>query len=373
MEHTGTVPPVAVRAPELAELALADGPVVTVYLATEAEIANAAQRSEQRWKVLRAELAGGGAPPAALEAVDDLVPDAHRHGQTLAVVAGSEGLRHAEHQPEPPRRDLGRLGPLPSLAPLLEWRQAAPPYVVVLADRRGADLVAVRPGRPEQHREAGGADGPLTKAAPGGWSQRRYQQRAENTWQHNAGDAAGQLARLVGEVGARVVVAAGDERALQLLTAALPAAVAERVEVVEGGRAAGVSLDAMAADVETLVATAVAADTVEVLRKFREERGQHDRAADGPAATLAALAAAQADTVLVHDDPDDERTAWFGPEPGQVGTTAEEVASFGVERPRTGRLVDVAVRAALGTGAGVRVVPRGGGPRGGLGAILRWA
>jgi hypothetical protein len=34
--------------------------------------------------------------------------------------------------------------------------------------------------------------------------------------------------------------------------------------------------------------------------------------------------------------------------------------------------VDVAIRAALGTGAGVRLVPKAGGPTDGLGAILRW-
>jgi len=35
-------------------------------------------------------------------------------------------------------------------------------------------------------------------------------------------------------------------------------------------------------------------------------------------------------------------------------------------------LVDVALRAALGTGAVVRIVPGAGGPSAGVGAILRW-
>jgi hypothetical protein len=44
-----------------------------------------------------------------------------------------------------------------------------------------------------------------------------------------------------------------------------------------------------------------------------------------------------------------------------------------VDEPRQGRLVDVAIRAAIGTGAGVWIVPRSGGPTDGVGAVLRWA
>jgi hypothetical protein len=46
---------------------------------------------------------------------------------------------------------------------------------------------------------------------------------------------------------------------------------------------------------------------------------------------------------------------------------------MGVDEPQEARLVDVAVRAALGTGAGVRILPDGDVPTGRLGAILRWS
>jgi len=117
----------------------------------------------------------------------------------------------------------------------------------------------------------------------------------------------------------------------------------------------------------------VATETAAVLEKFREEAGEGRRAADGPEATLQALAMSQVGLLLVHEDPDDSRTAWFGPDPGQVGLTSEEVKAMGVDDPQQARLTDVALRAALGTGADVRVVPSAGGPTGGLGAILRWS
>jgi hypothetical protein len=56
-----------------------------------------------------------------------------------------------------------------------------------------------------------------------------------------------------------------------------------------------------------------------------------------------------------------------------VGLRPDILAALGVDAPTEAPLVDVAVRAALATGSGVRVVPAGDGPTGGLGAILRWS
>jgi hypothetical protein len=373
MESSGVTPSVAVRPSELVELAHASGPFATVYLTTEAEIENAAPRSELRWKALREHLTNEGAATDVLAAIDPSVVNAHRFGQCLAVVANTTGVVHVEHHQEPPKRDLGRWSPLPSLAPLIEWRQSSPPHVVVLADRRGADLFVFRPGAADGHREAGGASDPLTRSAPGGWSQRRYQQRAENTWERNADDVAKELARLVDESAARVVIAAGDVRALQLLQEALPDEITSILELVDGGRSPDGSLGSIADDVVRLVATVAARDTVAIVEKFREERGQADRAAEGPAATLAALAASQVEVLLVHDDPADQRQAWFGEEPGQLALNPDDVRELGARMPQAARLPDVAIWAALRTGAGVRIVPQAGGPGDGIGAILRWS
>ena len=93
---------------------------------------------------------------------------------------------------------------------------------------------------------------------------------------------------------------------------------------------------------------------------------------EGTGPTIAALAAARVDTLLIHDDPDDARTAWFGPEPGMVAESAAALADMGVDRPREARLVDVAIRAAFATGAAVRLIPSVGSVKDGIGAILRF-
>jgi len=372
VESSGVTPPAGVPTADLVELATGRGPFVTAYLTTEATVENAAQRAEVRWRSVRQTLAADGAPDEVLAAIDPLVADAHLRGEGLAVVARADGAVHVEHHHGAPALDRARWAPLPSLLPLLAWRQSTPAHVVVAADRKGADIVAVRREGPDLRLEAGGDDYPLSKVNAGGWSQRRYEERAENTWAQNADDVARQVSALAERVGARLVVVAGDVRAVTLLRHALPPELVELVREVGGGRSADGSGDVLVAETAALVEQAVAADTEALLEKFGEELGQADRAAEGVDATLRALAASQVEVLLVHDHPDDERAAWYGDDPTVVATNPAVLDSMGVDAPEEGSVIDVAVRAALATGAAVRVVPRDRAPVEGLGAILRW-
>jgi hypothetical protein len=168
------------------------------------------------------------------------------------------------------------------------------------------------------------------------------------------------------------VVAAGDERALAHLTRELHAQVADRVRILEGGRAAGADgIDESA--LADAVAEVVEADTDAVLAVFEQERGQADRAAEGATATMEALARAAVDVLVVADDVDLDRTAWYGPAPTALATSAGDLRGLGVDDPLEAPLVDVLLRAALGTSAGVRVVPADRAPKDGIGAVLRWS
>ena len=384
MESSGTTPtggqsPAAI--PDIAAAFDGPGPFVTVYLGTEAAVEQAAQQNEVRWRNLRRQLEQDGAPADALTAIDPLVLDAHRLGRTLAVVADDTGVRVVRHEPDPPARDAGWVAPLPRVGALIEWAQSAVPHLVVLADRAGADIVAftrradgIGAGEAQvvSVGEETGDDPGLRKTQAGGWSQRRYQRRAENQWENNAREVADQVAALAEEISARLIVVAGDVRALQLLRDHLPERTAELLREVDGSRAPGSGLDEIADDVVKLAATVVAEDTVEILRQFKQERGQGDLAVEGMKGTIDALAAARVDTLLIHDDPDDDRTAWFGPEPGMVGNSKDTVAGVGATEPQKARLVDVAIRAAFSTGAAVRIVPSAGSVKEGIGAILRF-
>lgn len=359
-------------APDLAELANCPGPFASVCLVTEGGIDNAAMRAEMRWKTLRGELDDAGAPEPVLAKIDEQVATAHLSGEGLGVVVATEAEPRVEHMAKAPVDDRASWGAVPSLVPILASRQSSPTCLVVLADRSGADLSVSCHDRPEVHRQAGDADHPMAKSAPGGWSQPRYQRRAENTWEHNADDVAAEVVTLVERFDPRVVVLAGDVRAVQLLQQALPSPVAERIAVIEGGRAEDGSRERITVAVEDVVRDAVDADTAQLLGKFDEELGQSDRAADGPEDTLAALARSQVEVLLVEDRRHDSRLSFVGEDATQVGLAAADVEAMGATDPRQAPLVDVAVWAALKTGAGMRIVPAESGMSGGLGAILRW-
>jgi hypothetical protein len=359
------------EAPDLAELVQRPGPFLTVQLATEASIENAAQHNQLRWRARREELASSETPEDVLGAVDPLVADAHLHGETLFVVASGEGVHHASHWPDLPFRDFGCWQTLPVLAPLLQLRQSLPPHVLVVADRSGADITAV--GTEVSHHSVDGDLEHGRKVQAGGWSHRRYQERAENVWKRNAKDVADAVSRLVLQVDAKLVALTGDVRAVQLLQAVLPKEVSALVQVLDGSRSVDGSAGVDSQQLNAALAEVSARDTTALLEKLAEEQGQDDRGAEGVRATAAALTMAQVQVLLIHDDPADARTAWFGSDPPLVALAADDLRELGIDEPQSGRLVDVFLRSALGTGAGVRIVSEAGRVREDVAAILRWA
>jgi hypothetical protein len=167
-------------------------------------------------------------------------------------------------------------------------------------------------------------------------------------------------------------VVAGDVREVQLLEEHLPPRVAALIEHAPGGRADDGSDAETEEWVHRWVATAESRTTVALLERFREERGQRDRAVEGPEATLRALTNHQVATLLVHDDWDDARRAFFARGCVPASTDRADPVLDNAGTIRDGRVVDVAIGAALSTGADIRMVPAHGGPAERIGALLRW-
>lgn len=351
-----------------------DGPFVTVYLTSRSDVAQAAQELEQRWKSVRRDLQAEGATDTALAALDTAVTGTnHAAGDTLALVTAGDEVVLDWHLPEPPVADAGWVSSLPRVATVLEAEQTLLPHLVVLLDRTGADVYGFTASGRGVEREIGDADTyDVKRFQAGGWSQRRLQQRQVNTWEDNAHEVAEEVARLAKRVDARLLAVGGDVYAVGFFKDALPKEILPLVREIDGAsRLPDGGADHVAEDVKRLVDTVVATETRDVVAKFQEERGQADRAADGPARTIEALQAARVQTLLVHDDVDDLRTAWFGSEPLHLGVDAASVTAMGVDEPREARAIDVCIRAAIGSGAEVRVVPKAV-LDGNLGAILRY-
>jgi hypothetical protein len=359
---------------DLIDLFRHGGPFATVYLTSRSDVPQAAQELEQRWKAVRRSLESQGAGDAALDALSDAVASTnHAAGDTLALVAAGDTVLLDWHLPEPPRADVGWWSSVPRVATVLEADQTMLPHLVVLVDRTGADVYGFTAGGRAIEREIEGTDADDVKHfQAGGWSQRRYQQRQVNTWEDNAHEVAGEVARIAKRTDVRLIALGGDVHAKRFFSDALPTELQGLLRDIGGAtRHADGGTDHVAEDVKRLVDTVVSTETVAVLQEFEEERGQHDRAADGPARVVEALQRAQVRTLLVHDDVDDDRTIWFGPEPLHVGLDEAAVKAMGVDEPMEARAVDVCIRAAIGSGADVRVVPKAVLDRN-VGAVLRY-
>jgi hypothetical protein len=305
---------------------------------------------------------------ALAEAITGVFPDA----AGVVAIADDSGVQLVEPLPQAPRAEIARLHELPALAPVLEHRQGTIPFVLVVTDRQGADLFwSGTDNDGETHVEGG--DGPIRKVHAGGWSQERFQRRAENTWSRRPprSPRRSHASPSGSSRGSSPSQATSGWCSSSASTS--PPSSADSCATSPAARSEDGSDDARADAIRRWVRTAVAEDTVAILQLFEQERGQNDRAADGPAATLAALREARVDVLLVHDDSNDTRIAYFlDDDPTQVSEDLDMLASLNLGRPRQGRLVDVAIRAALATGRGVRVVPNAGPVSDGVGAILRW-
>ncbi|MGN6333468.1 MAG: baeRF2 domain-containing protein [Motilibacteraceae bacterium] len=361
---------------DLAPVSTATGPFASAYLDTTHTTPDADTLIDGRWRAQRARLAEQGADEATLAAMDEVVgfDPQHPGPQGQAVVAAGGRVLLVEHLPAPPRREVARWSTVPHLMPLVVQRASVVPHVVVVADRIGAEVTAYGPGG-EAHEEVEGSDLYIRKVQAGGWSQRRYQDTAEEMWKHNADQVAQRVDALVKETGARLVVAAGDTRALVALEEHLgEAAKAVLVRVEEGGRAEGADREGLQRHVERLVAEVAAREELALLDRFREQRGQMSRAVEGLAGVVEAARKAQIDTVLLVDRPDSTATLWAGAEPLALGTSAEEVRALGVDEPFEDRADALLVRALAGSDASLVVVPGEEEPLlDGIGAVLRYA
>lgn len=357
---------------DLTHLYEADGPFVTVHVVTPSATEDAAQQLEIRWKDLVRELDDRGADPATRDALSE-ARGGHTGGASrLLVAAGGQVLLNRDLSLAP-AQDTVHVGPLPRLLPVVEERGREVRSLVVVTDREGADIAVHGPrGDAEDAVDGGSA---VQQGSSGGFGELAHLHRVEQSWEQSAGAVAERIEHFARTTKPEVVVLAGDQRAVELVREALPAPLAGLVTVVPGTRHADGSEQLLSDRVAEALRAHRAAEVVELLGRYAQERGQQDLAADGAAATVAALRMAQVDTLLLGDPVDEEQEAWLGPDPTLLALDRQELVDLGVAEPVSAPLVDVLIRAAVGTAAAVRRVPDSldDAPTDGVGALLRFA
>lgn len=334
-------------------------PVVSVYLDLSIGPAETQWGLPLRWRGLREALQADGAVDEVLLPVDERVRRAEPSDRTLVAFARAGRLELAEELVDVEAPDVAAVGPLPLAVPLLRWRSTWVPFLVVRVDRAGADLAAYAgPGEPVSEEEVIGPDDEIERNAPGGLAQMRYQRRAEDSWAHNADAVSQRVTKLVESLGARLVLTAGDVRAVQELTDHLP----ERVRSLQRTVTSGLTqttpgrVRIQQRVLRELVHEAAAQERAQVLARLADASGGGP-AVTGMPDTTEKLRQGAVRHLLVVDRPGDDRQAEIGREPRRltpVGSPRRGMAD-GPLAP----LVEACVRAALAQSAEVTVLAPG--------------
>jgi len=369
------VSPLTSADPLLAELLeRRGGPVVTAVLSAPGFEGDTAARMGIRGKELRAALEDVELPAEVVDAAVAVV-ESHVGEDALGIVADADGLLVSSLVDVGESEEIVQAEALPRYVPFLRDRFERRPHLVVRADRRGAQVARVERGEISRDTEVTGPgdETQLRKVQAGGWSNKRFQNRAEHTWDQNAQEVAEAVASEADAIAAELIVVTGDERAVNLVAEHLPERLRDHL-VLDDHQPFDDESDAAVFDrATTLLRDRVGREIVDVLERFGEARGRDDGAADDDADVLAALRTGAVATLLVSGD-SGERVHVAADDPMQVSTRAEDLTGLGFDEVLECRLTDAAVQAALAGGAEIVIVPEHGpnSPDGALGAILRY-
>lgn len=344
------------------------GPFATVHLDASHNTANAAHELELRWRTAREELSAKGADGDTLAALDEVMrePAVGRAGRLLVAARGEVLLNH--WLPDPPPAPTTRVGPLPYLLPLVELEAGRVPYVAAVVNKIGADVRAVdADGVVRTEHATEGEDHPVHKVGGGGWAHLHIQHNVEETVHRNARLVADELAGLVDDVHARLLVVGGEPQAVAELRDVLAPRCQAILAEVPGRREADEEF-AKAAD--DLAAERARAEQEALVERFAGALNDDDGlAVRGLADATAALREHNASAVVLGDVAD--ATVWIADEPKTLALTEEELRATGAAEATEVR-ADEALP-AFGVLVGAEVVSTPEPVMDGVGVLLRHA
>ncbi|MEU9955175.1 Vms1/Ankzf1 family peptidyl-tRNA hydrolase [Streptomyces sp. NPDC050982] len=355
------------------------GPWASVYADTSRHTEGTPHERSLMARAAATELAGQGADEATCQAVrgalEELRHSPEPHGRALFATAGEVVLDPA--LAASPRSLSAQWSALPRTAPLLDLAGEDPLCVVAYIDRRGADF-ELRGARGS--KDAGSVTGrqwPVHRTSTSDWSERHFQLKVENTWEHNAAEIADALAVCQEETRADLLILVGDDRERRAVRERLPQRLHDLV--VEAPHGPGSKL--LDQDVERARAEHVHRRAADELERFVAARAPdaegHVGAVEDVPALVEAAREHRIDELLIRPDgPDAHREVWIGEAPDQLAVRRTDTKVLGQPNPWPARADDALLRSAVATGAPALSVTVAGPqdtPVGGLGALLRWA
>jgi hypothetical protein len=346
----------------------ATGPFATVCADVTHTTENADTELELRVRGVAQRLTEQGAPEAVVEAVRSRLLEGNEGGRvgTLkgrAVVVASDGSVVLDQAlVDAPLREVAEWGPQPDVLPILRQLPGRVPHVRVLIDRTGADITYV--GAPGQVHDGDteeatveGETFHLRKVRVGGWAHDHWQNHAENQWEANAARVAERITSYVRRLSPAFVLIAGDVRARNILAGMASDLWKDLVVTMdEGGRAAGADRAPVDAREGELVAEHDARECARVLEQV-QAAAAHGLSVTGTVPVVEAMRKNQVETLVLADEPDDEKLL-MGGAPLELGVNQGDMDALGVQEARSVPAERALVAAAVATRAGVVVLPR---------------
>jgi peptide subunit release factor 1 (eRF1) len=264
------------------------------------------------------------------------------------------------------------IGSVPHLYPLAKVIDTFPRYAAVLLDTNKARILVYSvDGRQRDERVV---NEKTRRSSQGGWSQARYQRRAENVHLHHIKEVVDTLDRVVRAERIQQIVVSGDEVAVPLLKEQLPQQLAEKlVDVVRMERNAG---EPDIFDRTYLAVREKDAETdVETVQELMDEWRSGGLGVAGPKATLRAFQMGQVDELIITGSPDALKPVQKLPEDAAPGPVqAESSSPQPTPDEQRLKLAGELIARAQQTSARVRFIedPALLADIGGVGALLRF-
>jgi peptide subunit release factor 1 (eRF1) len=292
-------------------------------------------------------------------------------GQALAIFASSGSDLFEVIRLEAPLSEHSLfISSVPHLYPLARVVENYPRYAAVMLDTNKARIF-VFGGETDREKTIVGEK--TRRSSKGGWSQARYQRRADNFHLHHIKEVVDTLDRIVREEDVQHVVVAGADVAMPILREQLPKDLADRIVEIgshEDGESGGFLERTLAAlrekDAET---------DVESVQELLDAWKSGGLGVAGPEATLSALQLGQVDELLITGSPDTLKPVQKLPDdaaPGDVQAATSNPGGAGDERQL--KLSDELITRAQQTAARIRFIEDASllADVGGVGALLRF-
>ena len=299
--------------------------------------------------------------------------DLERASQALAIFAcAGAGLFQAVQFDAAFDQHWLFVGSVPHLYPLARVIDTHPRYAAVLLDTNRAQIFVFGLGTTERTENV--VNPKTRRTSKGGWSQARYQRRADNVHIHHIKEVIETLERLVREEDLQHVVVAGEEVALSILRDQLPKPLAEKlIDMAAWDRTAG-EAEILASSLEALREKDAETDAEKVDEVLSAWRSGGLGVA-GPEATMSALQLGQVDELVIAASPAVLKPMQKLPDDAAPGAVVAETSTpQGAADEGRLKLSDELVTRAQQTGARIRFIEEASSLAGvgGVGALLRF-